>query len=183
MKRIFPFAVCLMAGTAPLVTLAPATAAPAAPTPTRILVNPLLIPIEGVRADQLQDTFNNPRGAERGHEAIDILAPKGTAVHAVADGRVAKLFTSRQGGLTVYQYDTSEKFAYYYAHLDHYEAGLTEGTMLRRGDLIGAVGVSGNANPATPHLHFAVFLLGDEKKWWQGSPINPYPLMGGGRPH
>ena len=94
-----------------------------------------------------------------------------------ADGRVVKLFTSRLGGLTVYQFDRQERVAYYYAHLDAYAPGLKEGQVLRRGDAVGTVGFTGNANPDAPHLHFAVFALGPERRWWEGSPLNPYPLM------
>jgi murein DD-endopeptidase MepM/ murein hydrolase activator NlpD len=139
----------------------------------------LLIPVAGIHASALEDTFNDARGTERRHKAIDILAPKGTQVFAVADGTIVKLFNSKPGGLTVYQFDTSEKFAYYYAHLDRYAADLKEGMALKRGDLVGYVGASGNADPDTPHLHFAIFALGPEKQWWKGSPINPFPLLGG----
>jgi murein DD-endopeptidase MepM/ murein hydrolase activator NlpD len=139
----------------------------------------LLIPVAGVKASALKDTFNDARGSERRHEAIDIQAPQGTQVFAVADGKIAKLFNSKPGGLTVYQFDTSERFAYYYAHLDRYAADLKEGMTLKRGDLVGYVGTSGNADPNTPHLHFATFELGPQKQWWKGSPINPYPLLGG----
>jgi len=137
----------------------------------------LLVPVQGFRPDQLQDTFTQARSEGRQHEAIDILAPKGTPVVAVADGRVAKLFDSRPGGLTVYQFDSSERLAYYYAHLDRYADGLQEGQWLRRGQLLGYVGSTGNASPEAPHLHFAVFELGPEKRWWEGRPINPYPLF------
>lgn len=138
---------------------------------------PLLVPVEGVRPDQLVDTYEQSRSEGRTHEAIDILAPRGTPVKAVAEGRVAKLFNSRLGGLTVYQFDRQERVAYYYAHLDAYAPGLKEGQVLKRGDLVGTVGFTGNADPQAPHLHFAVFLLGPERRWWEGSPVNPYPLM------
>lgn len=138
----------------------------------------LLIPVAGIKADQLRDTFSQPRGAERVHEALDIPAPVGTPVYAVADGRIAKLFNSKPGGLTIYQFDPTEKYSYYYAHLDHYAAALKEGQQVKRGDLIGYVGATGNADPAAPHLHFAMFELGPEKNWWQGKPVNPYPLLG-----
>ena len=98
---------------------------------------------------------------------------------AVDDGKVVKLFTSKPGGLTVYQFDPGREVAYYYAHLDRYATGLAEGMDLKRGDLIGYVGSTGNANPATPHLHFAIFVLGPEKRWWQGTAVNPYPLLAG----
>lgn len=138
----------------------------------------LLIPVAGVKSAQIQDTYSQPRGSERMHEALDILAPIGTPVYAVADGKIAKLFTSKPGGLTIYQFDPSEKYSYYYAHLDHYATALKEGQQVKRGDLVGYVGATGNADPAAPHLHFAMFELGPEKNWWQGKPINPYPLLG-----
>ena len=139
----------------------------------------LLIPVQGVAAAKLVDTFTQSRGAGRLHDAIDIMAARGTPVLAVADGRVAKLFDSKPGGLTVYQFDTQEKLAYYYAHLDRYAPGLVEGRVLKRGEVLGYVGSTGNASPDAPHLHFAVFVLGPEKKWWQGTAVNPYPLLGG----
>ena len=139
----------------------------------------LMVPVEGVAAAQLADTFTEARGQAR-HEAIDIIAPKGTKVYAVADGKVVKLFNSKPGGLTVYQFDPGANYAFYYAHLDRYAKGLKEGMVLRRGDLVGYVGNTGNADPATPHLHFAVFELTPEKQWWKGTPINPYPLLAGG---
>jgi murein DD-endopeptidase MepM/ murein hydrolase activator NlpD len=139
----------------------------------------LLVPVQGVPAAKLVDTFTQSRGAGRLHDAIDIMAARGTPVLAVADGRVVKLFDSKPGGLTVYQFDTREKLAYYYAHLDHYAPTLAEGQMLKRGDVLGYVGSTGNASPDAPHLHFAVFVLGPEKKWWQGTAVNPYPLLGG----
>lgn len=137
----------------------------------------LLVPVEGVRPADLQDTYGQPRGSERLHEALDIMAPKGARVLAAADGKVVKLFNSKPGGLTVYQFDPSEKYAYYYAHLDRYAPGLKEGAELKRGDLVGFVGSTGNANPAAPHLHFAVVELTPEKQWWKGTPVNPYPLL------
>ena len=139
--------------------------------------NKLLIPVEGLKLAQLSDNFDQPRGAERHHEALDIMAPKGTKVLAVADGKVAKLFESKAGGLTVYQFDPNDKLAYYYAHLDKYADGLKEGAPIKRGELIGYVGVTGNSSPTAPHLHFAVFELTPEKQWWKGTPLNPFPMM------
>jgi murein DD-endopeptidase MepM/ murein hydrolase activator NlpD len=138
----------------------------------------LLIPVEGIKLSQLSDNFDQPRGKERHHEALDIMAPKGTKVIAVADGQVVKLFNSKPGGLTVYQFDPSGKYAYYYAHLDHYADGIKEGSALKRGDLVGYVGTTGNANPDSPHLHFAVVELTPAKEWWKGVSVNPYPMMG-----
>jgi peptidoglycan LD-endopeptidase LytH len=137
---------------------------------------PLALPIDGVVAADLRNSFDEPRGSGR-HEAIDIHAPRGTPVRAVADGRVVKLFVSKPGGLTVYQFDASERYAYYYAHLDRYAPGLREGQRLRRGDVLGTVGTTGNAAPEAPHLHFAVFELGPGREWWKGTPLDPYPLF------
>lgn len=137
----------------------------------------LLIPVAGIASAQLQDTFHDMRGTERRHEAIDIMAPLKTPVFAVDDGILVKLFDSKPGGLTAYQFDASGTFAYYYSHLDGYAADLVEGQAIKRGDLIGYVGATGNANPLAPHLHFAVFVLGPEKQWWKGTAINPYPLF------
>lgn len=137
---------------------------------------PLVIPVAGVGPEALVDTFEQGRPGHR-HEAIDIAAPRGTPVHAVDDGKVAKLFKSVPGGLTVYHFDPTGKLAYYYAHLDAYAPGLKEGAALRRGDVIGYVGSTGNAAPDAPHLHFAVFLLGPRKEWWKGDPVNPYPAL------
>jgi murein DD-endopeptidase MepM/ murein hydrolase activator NlpD len=135
-------------------------------------------PIVGLSPSSIQDTFDQARDkGERKHEATDILAPRGTPVVAVDTGVVAKLFTSKAGGLTVYQFDPSQNYAYYYAHLDRYAEGLTEGKVLKKGDVLGYVGTTGNADPNTPHLHFAIFELGPEKRWWEGRPINPYPLL------
>ena len=134
-------------------------------------------PLRGYRLADLKDTFHERRGSSRLHEALDILAPRGTPVLAVGDGRVAKLFESKQGGLTVYQFDDRERYAYYYAHLDRYADGLKEGVILKRGDPVGTVGTTGNAAPDTPHLHFAIFRLGPEKRWWEGTPVNPFSLF------
>ena len=153
------------------------SAANAAPGTASALPGKLMVPVQGVKASALTDTFDQPRGNQRHHEALDIMAPKGTPVVAAADGKVVKLFTSKPGGLTVYQFDPSEKYAYYYAHLDRYADGLQEGMVLKRGDVLGYVGVTGNSDPNAPHLHFAVVELTPEKQWWKGTPLNPCPLL------
>jgi len=157
-----------------------ATGTPSAPQPTAdgSMPGKLLVPVEGVALAQLSDTFDQPRGQERHHEALDIMAPAGTPVRAAGDGRVVKLFNSKPGGITLYQFDPSEKHAYYYAHLQRYADGVKEGMQLKRGDLIGYVGATGNADPNAPHLHFAVVALTPEKQWWKGTPVNPYPMLG-----
>jgi murein DD-endopeptidase MepM/ murein hydrolase activator NlpD len=136
----------------------------------------LELPVEGIRPEQLTRQFSEPRGGRR-HEAIDILAPRGTPVKAVEDGRIARLFFSKAGGTTIYQFDPTERFCYYYAHLDRFADGLRENDQVRRGQVIGYVGTTGNAPKDTPHLHFAVFRLNAEKRWWEGTPIDPYDLL------
>lgn len=116
-------------------------------------------------------------GDTRRHGAIDILAPRGTPVFAADDGVVKKLFTSHAGGLTIYQFDPDARWCYYYAHLDGYAAGLREGQQVHRGEVIGYVGTSGNAPRNTPHLHFAVVRLDPDRRWWGGTPTDPYPLL------
>ena len=136
----------------------------------------LKIPVDGVDRDDLVDTFTDARGS-RSHEALDIIAPRHTKVRAVEDGRIQKLFTSQAGGLTIYQFDPTGTFAYYYAHLDGYADGLREGQIVEAGDVIGYVGSTGNASPGAPHLHFAIFRLTPERQWWKGEAINPYPIL------
>jgi murein DD-endopeptidase MepM/ murein hydrolase activator NlpD len=161
----------------PSSTLAPAPVT--TPTEPASPISNLLLPVLGIKPGELVDTYYQTRGGTLIHEALDIMAPRGREVVAVADGKIAKLFTSKPGGLTVYQFDMTERFAYYYAHLDRYAAGIAEGKVLKRGELIGYVGSSGDANPDAPHLHFAIFELGPQKRWWEGKPINPYPLLRG----
>ena len=148
----------------------------AATTLENLRARDLKVPVDDVDRDDLHDTFTDARGS-RVHEALDILAPRGTRVIAVEDGRIEKLFTSKAGGLTIYQFDPTRTFAYYYAHLDRYADGLVEGQIVKRGDVIGYVGSTGNALPDAPHLHFAIFRLGPERQWWKGEPINPYPIF------
>jgi murein DD-endopeptidase MepM/ murein hydrolase activator NlpD len=131
-------------------------------------------PIRGLAVAQLRDTFDEVHNGHR-HEAIDILEPRGTPVYAVVSGTIRKLFLSKPGGITVYEFDEGEAYCYYYAHLDRYVEGLHEGMRVERGDAIGFVGSTGNADSRTPHLHFAIFELGPEKQWWNGKAVNPYP--------
>ncbi|HVT57740.1 MAG TPA: M23 family metallopeptidase [Thermoanaerobaculia bacterium] len=137
----------------------------------------LLLPVQGVPREQLRDSFTEARGNGRSHEALDIMAPRSSPVLAVEDGRIAKLFYSRQGGNTLYQFDPSETYAYYYAHLERYADGLHDGDPLRRGQIIGYVGTTGNAPPGAPHLHFAIFHLSPDKHWWQGTALDPFPVF------
>ena len=162
----------------------PAVATPP-PSPEPVLEAPpgatlkerhLLLPVEGITRDQLTPSFSDTRGG-RVHEAIDIMAPRHTPVKAVEAGRIARLFFSKAGGITIYQFDPTEQFCYYYAHLDRYADGLTEGQQVQRGQVIGYVGVSGNAPKDAPHLHFAIFKLSTAKRWWEGTPLDPYEAL------
>ena len=134
------------------------------------------MPVSGIACGALRDNFNDRRGSSP-HEALDVPAPRGTPVVAVDDGVIEKLFTSKPGGLTIYHFDPSRNYAYYYAHLDRYADGLKEKAAVRRGQVIGYVGITGNSAPDAPHLHFAIFKLGAERRWWQGAPVNPYPVL------
>ena len=138
----------------------------------------LIIPVPGVKASELRDTFHEPRGGgTRIHEALDILAPRGTPVLSASAGRVLKLHNSKDGGLMVYAADASDRFVLLYAHLDHYADGMQDGLPLRQGEVIGYVGTTGNAPPNTPHLHFAIAHPTDVKLWWTGEAIDPRPLL------
>lgn len=156
-----------------------ATNVAASPVLTPAIANPsgVIMPVLGVLPTDLHDTYEQARSGGRTHRALDILAPRGTPVVAAVDGEIRKLFTSRAGGLTIYQFDREESHVYYYAHLDSYANGLAEGEMVRQGTVIGYVGTTGNAPPGTPHLHFAVELLPPTKEWWKGEPVNPYPIL------
>jgi murein DD-endopeptidase MepM/ murein hydrolase activator NlpD len=188
----FDFSSPAPGGTAPISApppvIGPAKPAPSGPrppashgeadriAPDRAVLPHLAMPLSGIDPNRLADNFSDARKGGK-HEALDILAPRGTPVMAVAQGNVAKLFTSQPGGLTVYQFDDSRTWCYYYAHLDHYAPGIHEGTLLRAGQVLGYVGSTGNASPSSPHLHFAVFKLGPDKKWWEGTAIDPLPLL------
>lgn len=139
----------------------------------------LIVPVAGVTVAGLRDSYDELRGGTRQHEALDILAPRGTAVLSATRGRVLKLFNSKAGGLMVYAADSAERFILMYGHLDSYAPGLAEGSVLTRGQVIGTVGTTGNAPAGTPHLHFAVARTTNVKEWYRGVPVNPYPLLTG----
>jgi len=126
---------------------------------------------------ELRDSFYETRGSTRSHEAIDIMAPRNTPILAVEDGTIARLFESKAGGITVYQFDPATRYVYYYAHLERYADRLQEGHHVQRGQVLGYVGTSGNAPRDTPHLHFAIFRLTEAKQWWRGNPIDPYEVL------
>lgn len=150
-------------------------AAPAPPTGA----GGLRVPVAGVPASALVDTFTASRGGgTRPHDAIDIMAPTGTPVVAAAAGVVEKLFLSKDGGKTVYVRLPDRQTLHYYAHLDQYAPGLREGARIAAGERLGTVGYSGNANPAAPHLHFAVLRTAPGGSWYGDTQaLNPYPLL------
>jgi peptidoglycan LD-endopeptidase LytH len=168
----------------PVATQAPIAAPPVDPTPkTDLVLGPtgLAIPVAGIEARELSDTYTQSRaGGARVHNAIDIMAPHGTPVVAAAPGVVEKLFFSEGGGgITAYVRSPDKRWTFYYAHLQAYAPGLKEGQVLKQGDAIGTVGSTGNANPAGPHLHFAINKMAEGEDWHEGTPINPYPLLAG----
>jgi peptidoglycan LD-endopeptidase LytH len=142
--------------------------------------DPIVMPVQGAKTTDLHDSFAETRGTHK-HEAIDIMAPRGTPVVAAVDGTIEKLFTSKPGGLTIYEFDRERNYCYYYAHLDRYAEDLKEGQIVHRNDRLGYVGSTGDASAEAPHLHFSILQLGPEKRWWVGSPINPYPYLLGSR--
>jgi murein DD-endopeptidase MepM/ murein hydrolase activator NlpD len=133
----------------------------------------LLLPLTGLKVVDLRNSFDDARAGHK-HEAIDILAPRNTPVLAIEDGKIVKLWKSKYGGITIYQFDPSSTYAYYYAHLEKYHDSLKEGMWVKKGQVIGYVGTSGNAPPNTPHLHFTIFKLTKDRRWWEGAPVNPY---------
>lgn len=137
----------------------------------------LIIPVAGVKPDQLLDTYTDARSEGRSHDAIDIPAPAGTAVLAAIDGTITKLFQSERGGTTIYQLSTDKQLVYYYAHLQRYADGVHEGKVVKQGETIAYVGDTGNAGAGNYHLHFSISVLNDPKRYWEGTNINPYPLL------
>lgn len=136
----------------------------------------LIIPVEGVDPSRVRDSYTAARGG-RTHDAVDIMAPRGTPVIAADAGTIFRLRQNEAGGITIYQLDPEERFIYYYAHLDRYEKGLVEGMAIKQGDVLGFVGTTGNAPKDTPHLHFQVMLYRGRGQYWGGEPINPHPYL------
>lgn len=169
----------------------PGNNTPSAPTPKMtagpaktievVRSGPLVIPVAGIAASQLADTFDDARGEGRVHDAIDIMAPRGTPVIAAAAGTVEKLFDSKLGGTTIYIRRDGGQWIDYYAHLDAYAPGLAEGQKISQGQKIGTVGSTGDASPEAPHLHYAINAMAPGESWYQGKAINPYPLLIKGR--
>ena len=171
----------VVARSGPVVTVQPKNAPPVV-VAEQTVVGPsgLAIPVVGVKAEQLTDTFDAARAAGRRHDAIDIMANEGTPVIAAADGTIEKLFFSNGGGgITIYERSPDQKWIYYYAHLQSYAPGLAEGQQVKRGQVIARVDHTGDAVASAPHLHFAINAMSEGQRWWQGTPINPYPLLAG----
>ncbi|GLR48547.1 M23 family metallopeptidase [Sphingomonas astaxanthinifaciens] len=160
---------------------APRVASPARTGPLQLGPTGLAIPVVGIKASELTDTFTQSRaGGARVHNAIDIMAPRGTPVISASDGTVEKLYFSHGGGgISAYVRSSDGAWMHYYAHLDSYAPTLREGARIRRGDPIGMVGSTGNASPDGPHLHYAIYRMAPGERWWQGTPINPYPQLAG----
>jgi murein DD-endopeptidase MepM/ murein hydrolase activator NlpD len=169
-----------VARSGPVVTVKPDNAPPVA-VAQQVVVAPsgLALPVVGIKAEQLTDTFDAARSQGRRHDAIDIMAAEGTPVIAAADGTIEKFFNSARGGMTIYERSADQKWVYYYAHLSAYAPGLAEGQQVKRGQVIARVGHTGDASPDGPHLHFAINQMGPTDRWWNGTPINPYPLLAG----
>lgn len=139
----------------------------------------LIIPVANVKPDQLLDTFTDARSEGRSHDAIDIPAQAGTPVLAATDGEVVKLFQSERGGITIYQLGGDKKLVFYYAHLQRYADGIEVGKFIRQGDVIAFVGDTGNAGTGNYHLHFSISVIADPTRYWEGTNINPFPLLRG----
>ena len=169
-----------VARSGPVVTVLPQNAPPVQ-VAEQVQVTPsgLALPVVGIKPDQLTDTFDAARSQGRRHDAIDIMAAEGTPVIAASDGTIEKLFNSVRGGTTIYERSPDQKWIYYYAHLSAYAPGLHEGQQVKRGEVIGRVGHTGDASAAGPHLHFAVNSMVPGERWWNGTAINPYPLLAG----
>ena len=169
-----------VARSGPVVTVKPENAPPVVVAEqVKVAPSGLALPVVGIKPEQLSDTYDDARGQGRRHDAIDIIADEGTPVIAAADGTIEKLFNSVRGGITIYERSADQKWVYYYAHLSAYAPGLAERQQVKRGQVIGRVGHTGDANAAGPHLHFAINSMAPGERWWNGTPINPYPLLAG----
>ncbi len=167
------------ASVTPPAGLTPATAPSPRDLELSLTASGLIIPVAGISAEKLVDNYSASRSEGRSHNAIDIMAPQGTPVVAATDGTVVKMRDSNKGGITLYQLDAAGQFVYYYAHLMSYAAGITEGKQVKRGEVIGYVGDTGNATPGSYHLHFGISKPDSPGKWYGGTPVNPFPVLTG----
>lgn len=145
--------------------------------PLAVILDKLIIPVAGIKPESLRDTFKDARSENRVHDAIDIMAAGGTPVLATADGEIARFFDSERGGITIYQFSRDKRLIYYYAHLQSRAAEIQEHQFVRQGTIIGYVGDTGNAGTGNFHLHFAIWIINDPKRYFDGTNINPYPLL------
>jgi murein DD-endopeptidase MepM/ murein hydrolase activator NlpD len=137
----------------------------------------LAVPVVGGYPADVPNSFVEGRSGGRRHNAADILAPRGTLVLSADDGVIRRLSTNALGGITIYATDPDERFVYYYAHLDGYAPDLHVDQRVRRGDVLGYVGTTGNAPQNVPHLHFQIMRLLDRDRLWDGVPIDPKPFL------
>lgn len=143
---------------------------------------PLKVPVAGLNARNIENNWHDARGGgARKHEGIDMMAPGGTPVLAAQAGTVEKLFESRLGGTTLYLRSNDGRWMSYYAHLSGYAGGIAEGSRVRAGQPIALVGDTGDAGPGNFHLHFALNHMAPGERWWQGTPVNPYPSLAAAR--
>jgi murein DD-endopeptidase MepM/ murein hydrolase activator NlpD len=163
-----------------LATAAASSSARMAAAIERLREKELVIPVSGVGASHIEDSFSAGRdGGERQHNAVDILAPRNTPVIAADDGVILRMSSNKLGGITIYATDRDREFVYYYAHLDHYRRGVHAGDKIHKGDVLGYVGTTGNAPENVPHLHFQIMIWPSDGKYWYGEPVNPYPILHG----
>jgi len=145
----------------------------------RLRASGLLLPVRGVSLGKVEDSFDAPRDGGRRHDAVDIMAPRGTPILAATDGTVLRVGTNALGGNVIWMTDRDERFSFYYAHLDRYARGIKQGDHVARGAVIGYVGTTGNAPPDVPHLHFQLMRITDPTRWSNGTPLNPLPFLVG----
>ena len=155
----------------------PPTESPSPTTSNFVGTVDLIVPVAEVKPEQLIDTFDDARSEGRVHDAIDIMAAAETPVLAAANGKIVKLFQSERGGITIYQLNANQDLIFYYAHLSRYADGLADGDEVRQGQIIAYVGDTGNAGAGNYHLHFSIAAVTDPKRYWEGTNINPYPLL------
>ena len=160
-----------------LATVAAVPSARIAEAIERLSEKHLIIPVTGVEPSRIEDSFTAGRDGDRQHNALDILAPRNTPIVAADDGVILRMSSNKLGGITIYAADRDRRFVYYYAHLDHYQRGLGAGEAIQKGDTLGYVGTTGNAPKNVPHLHFQIMLWATDGKWWNGEPVNPYPVL------
>ena len=106
-------------------------------------------------------------GGKRSHEGVDIFARKGTPVVAMSDGVVVSVGKGGRGGKTVWLRSFGHSWSEYYAHLDQQKVKV--GQFVKKGQVIGTVGNTGNARYTPSHLHFGIYTT--------DGAINPFPYV------